>query len=311
MKVILSIDGGGVRGVMEAMLLHKIELKLREKVGKEVNLVDYVNIVSGASTGGIIAALLTIPLKKGYKYDTADIVKFYNEHCYEIFNNSKRTFGGLTYKYSAKKLEKYLKEYIGDVKLKDLKKHVVIPILDLNTYKGIFFSNVKFDKEKTEYKVADLARGTSAAPTYFKPKKIGGCLASDGGMVANNTSICCIAKERKYNKTKLKDIAVINIGSGSSQPKSVKKWWLIKWATQLPLIMLYDNINLVKYQLKQLEIGKLFTLDIPEKYRDYSADMADASDLNMKKLKTAAWKTIGHNKNKIDEIVDFLIMNKA
>lgn len=311
MKTILSIDGGGVRGLMEAMILHQIEIKLREKVGKKVNLVEYVDIVSGASTGGIIAALLTYPLGNEYRYDTSDVVRFYNKHCFEIFNKSKRIFGGITYKYSEKTLEKYLNQYLGDLKIKDLKNHVIIPILDLNTSEGVFFSNIKDDKEKIKYKISDICRGTSAAPTYFKPKKIGKYLSSDGGMVANNTSICCIAKERKYNNTSLKDISVINIGSGSVMPKETKNWWLMKWATKLPLVMLYDNINLVKHQLQQLELGKLFIIDVPKIYQDYSEDMADASIKNMQKLRGAAFKTFGHKTKEINEIVNFLIENKC
>jgi len=317
MKVILSIDGGGTRGLIQAMILHKIEITLREVLNdKTAHLIDYVDIVSGTSTGGIEAIILTVPLGNEYRYDTANLVNFYNTHCKVIFNDSKRLIGGLTYKYSAKKLESLLQKYIGDIEMNKLKSHVIVPALDLKTNKAIFFSNTKYDKTKTTFLAKDVARMTSAAFTYFKEKVVVNdgveIVATDGGMSANNPSICAIAKLQKYDNTSLRDICVINIGSGAIKPDlgNCKKWWLGKVATKLPLILLYQGISITQYQLKNLNLGKLFLFDVPENYRDYSEDMADASNINMMKMRNAAWKTIAKESTQIKELVNFLIENK-
>jgi len=315
MKTILAIDGGGVRGIMETVILREIEKTIREKTkNKNVNLAYYFDVVSGASTGGIISAILTCPDNRGnYKYDCNDAFNFYNNHLYEIFNKSKRTFGVFTYKYCEKALEKYLDRYFGDVQLKDLKNHVIIPTVDLNTSEGVFFSNVKDDKDWVHLKAKDVLRCTSAAPTYFKPKEIDGIVGIDGGMVANNTSVCSIAKMQKYEKTKIEDIYVLNIGSGSVKPKTknpLSNWSILNWATNITNIQLYANLGLVKYQLKQLDLGRLDIIDIPEQYRTYDSDMADASKKNIQSLIKAAELTVKDYKKQINQIADFLIKNK-
>lgn len=314
MKTILAIDGGGVRGIMEAIILREVENRIRKKTfSNENNLADYFDVVSGASTGGIISAILTLKDKNGkYKYDCSDAFNFYKDHCYEIFNKSKRIFGGLTYKYCEKALEKYLNKYFGDAELKDLKNHVIIPTVDMNTSKAFFFSNVKSDDKRTDYKVKDVLRCTSAAPTYFKPKKVGNVIGIDGGMVANDTAICCISKLQKYDNTRLEDIYVLNIGSGSVPPKTkdiTSTWTILNWATSITNIMLYANVGLVKYQLQQLDLGGLSSIDIPEEFRNYDSDMADASKKNMDKLIHAANKTVQLYTNEIDKIVTFLLSN--
>ena len=315
MKTILAIDGGGVRGLMEAMILRDIEKTIRAYEKYKVNLAYYFDVISGASTGGILAGILTCPDDRGnYKYDCSDAVTFYEKNCYDIFNKSKRMFGALTHKYSEKNLEKYLKKYFGDVKLKDLKNHVIIPTVDLNTSEAVFFSNIKKDDKYKNILVRDVLRFTSAAPTYFKPHTANGIIGIDGGMVANNTSMCCIAKVRKYEKPKprLKNIALLNISSGSVKPniKNLDTWNLLKWATNITNIMLYSNVGLVKYQTNTVQLGKNFNIDIPEKYRLYSQDMADASKKNMRLLVQAANNTISDYEDYIDKTAQFLIKNK-
>lgn len=310
MKVILSIDGGGVRGIMECMILKEIEKRLRKLKKVDVNLADYIDIISGASTGGIIAAIISCPDGNGnYKYDCEDAFNFYKDNLYSIFNKSKRLFGGFTYKYNEKTLESLLNKYFGDLELKDFPNHVIIPTVDLKTSNAYFFSNIKVNDERIDYKIKDVLRCTSAAPTYFKPKETGSIVGIDGGMVANDTAICCISKLQKYEDTNIEDICLINIGSGAVKPETknaLSTWTVLNWATSITNIMLYANGGLVKYQLKQFDLGKLFEIDIPCEYRCYNADMADASWKNINKLIEAGNRTILHFDEEIDEIVNFI-----
>lgn len=310
MKKILALNGGGVRGLIEAMVLSEIETRLRLKLRKKVYLADYFDVISGASTGGILAAILSVGDKKGkYLYDCTDAVKFYKNHLKEIFEESKRPLGAFTYKYSKKALEKYLDKYFCDLELKDFKNHVIIPTVDMNTCQAYFFSNIKADNERVDYKIKDVLRCTSAAPTYFEPKKCGNVIGIDGGLVANNTAVCCIAKLQKYDDTPYSEMCILNIGSGSKMPniKDPKKTYnLFNWATSIAEIMMYANIGLVSYQLNQLDLGRLFEIDVPEEYRIYSSDMADASNENVSLLTYAGYRTILHHTKYIDEIVKYL-----
>lgn len=316
-KVILSIDGGGVRGLNEAMQLHALEVMVRKHSGNpKAFLADYVDIISGASTGGIIAAMLACPMGDSYRYDTKDLVNFYKEHCYEIFNESKKWIR-VKYGYSPKALEKYLHKYLNGIEMSKLHNHVIIPVFDIKTNTAVFFSNVKSDTDFVKFKVEDVLRMTSSAPTYFPIKIVSNgnieIIGVDGGMVANNTSICDVAKEVNYSGTYLRDMCVINFGSGSIKPDvgNPKKWWIGKWGTKLPLMTLDANVGLVRYQLKRMKLGKLFLIDIPRNLRNYSSDMADASPENMKKMEKAALQSINVNRKELDSIAKFLVKNKS
>lgn len=318
-KIILSFDGGGTRGLMEAIMLIAIENKLRRVHGDNVRIIDFVDVITGASTGGIIAALLSHPKR----YTAEQVLEFYNKHCYEIFNESKKKFHtGLidSNKYKVDKLERILKKYFGNLRMRDLKGHVIISAQNVDTSEYVFFSNKKRGNKILEtYLVWEVLRATSAAPTYFKVKVLktenglNEVACRDGGMIANDMSICALAKVVKYNpKIDFKEIGVINIGSGAQAPKiknARERKSIITVGKNLPLEMLYGNVNIAKYQCFNL-LSKYYSLDIPKVYRNYSEDMADASNENMKKMRVAAIKTVDDKKEEIDSVVEYLSEEK-
>lgn len=165
--------------------------------------------------------------------------------------------------YSSDLLREIFKQVVGDIELGDLKKKVIISSFDLDnetikpgsprTWKPKFFHN--FDPDDPDYKekVVDVAARTSAAPTYF-PIYQG---YVDGGVVANNPTMCAVAQalEPKTGKQKLADLAVLSIGTGSNPTYLTDKdgsWGLLKWAPHLISLMMDGAVNLADYQCRQL-----------------------------------------------------------
>ena len=86
MVTVLSIDGGGVRGIIPGTILTFLEAKLQELDGPDVRIADYFDIVAGTSTGGLVTAMLTAPDKEGRPLFAAkDINDFYLRHSPKIF----------------------------------------------------------------------------------------------------------------------------------------------------------------------------------------------------------------------------------
>ncbi|KAJ0800493.1 putative patatin-like phospholipase domain, Acyl transferase/acyl hydrolase/lysophospholipase [Helianthus annuus] len=83
---VLSIDGGGVRGLIPAVILEFLEAKLQEKDGKDARIADYFDIIAGTSTGGLITAMLTAPNEERRPlFSAQDIKEFYLKTCPKIF----------------------------------------------------------------------------------------------------------------------------------------------------------------------------------------------------------------------------------
>ncbi|KAH7569697.1 hypothetical protein JRO89_XS06G0246600 [Xanthoceras sorbifolium] len=89
---VLSIDGGGVRGIIPATLLAFLESKFQDMDGPSARIADYFDVVAGTSTGGLITTMLTAPDSKNHTrpiYAAKDINDFYFEHCPQIFPQNR------------------------------------------------------------------------------------------------------------------------------------------------------------------------------------------------------------------------------
>ncbi|XP_028110439.1 patatin-like protein 2 [Camellia sinensis] len=87
---VLSIDGGGIRGIIPGIILANLESQLQELDGMDARLADYFDVIAGTSTGGLITAMLTAPNNdKRPLYAAKDIVPFYLENCPKIFPQTR------------------------------------------------------------------------------------------------------------------------------------------------------------------------------------------------------------------------------
>src|SRR4051794_29193906 len=170
---VLSVDGGGIRGVIPAMVLANLE----ERTGRHT--AELFDLVAGTSTGGIIALALTVPGEDGTPRWTAnDLVGLYLTEGPRIFHHSigrmlETGLGLLEERYDAKPLDQTLKTYLGDAMISEALTDVLVTSYALEHRKPFFFKTDRA-KEKPEHDWAmhEAARATAAAPTYFEPEKL-------------------------------------------------------------------------------------------------------------------------------------------
>ncbi|GJN03791.1 hypothetical protein PR202_ga21270 [Eleusine coracana subsp. coracana] len=202
---VLSIDGGGVRGIIPATILSFLEEKLQELDGPDARIADYFDVVAGTSTGGLLTAMLTAPNLNGRPLFAAkDLAQFYIDQSPKIFPQKNwilsKVAGALRMvigpKYNGKYLHALLRRYLGDLRLDRTLTNVVIPTFDIAYLQPTIFSSfeLKHRPEKNAL-LSDIAISTSAAPTffpahYFQTKDENGRKREfnlvDGGLAANN-----------------------------------------------------------------------------------------------------------------------------
>ena len=171
---ILSIDGGGIRGLIPALLLAEIE----KNCGQISQLFDFF---AGTSTGGILTLLLNRPnplpaeqISKIYQGD--DAKKIFKKNIFNILTKGE--------KYDSKGIESVLSTKLENYCLKDSLNPVLIPSYDMESRNTVFFNN--YDNKYNNIFLKDIARATSAAPTYFEPYRINGTRTFvDGGVAVN------------------------------------------------------------------------------------------------------------------------------
>ena len=259
---ILSIDGGGIRGIIPAIVLTEIE----KRTGRPVS--QLFDLVAGTSTGGILALGLTIPKTKGAPLYTAqNLVEMYEREGRRIFSRSllRKLFAcdNLTWKkYSSTGIEQVLLEYFGDSRLRDAATEVLITSYEIERRFPFFFKSCHA-RERLDYDfpARQIARATSAAPTYFEPMKLFTGTNSDhytlidGGVFANNPAACALVEARTTHPD-ASAYLMVSLGTGAlmrSLPLSVAKYWgSVRWAK--PLIdIVFDGVSsTVDYQLREL-----------------------------------------------------------
>ncbi len=254
---ILSIDGGGVRGLLVAVVLEELD----ERVP---GWRDGIDLYAGTSTGGIIA----LGLAKGMS--PTELRELYYDRSPEIFASPwpplvHEGLQFLTAGYDNGPLRAALVEEFGAMKLRSLKTRVLISAFDLDSedpdpakrsWKPKFFHNFPGKDSDGGRLVVDVAMATSAAPTYFPTT--GGYI--DGGVAANNPSMAALAQTQDRRakldpRPGLDDIALLSIGTGFL-PRRIEgpdhDWGYLRWVE--PLVrLIFDGLGDVPhYQCAQL-----------------------------------------------------------
>jgi len=312
---ILSIDGGGIRGIIPAMILEEIEKKTGEPAAKLFDL------IAGTSTGGLLALGLTVDDGKGQpKYSASDLVKLYTNKGKEIFHRDTwhkiKSLGNLRdEKYLNGGLNKLLKEYFGNSRLKDSLTEVIITSYETERripwiFKSIHAKNPKM--ENYDFDMVDVALATSAAPTYFEPHKVqykdnNYLSLIDGGIYANNPAMCAYVDAKSVFNRKDEEIKMLSLGTGQLTRrlyhKDIKDLGLVGWA-QPVLSCVFDGVSdTVDYQLsKILSDNNYFRLQA--ELKDENDDMDNAKKENIRVLQLTAEDIIHKNKKRIEKIVE-------
>ncbi len=307
---ILSIDGGGIRGIVPGQVLVALEKKLQTlSRNPDFKIGEAFDLIAGTSTGGILACvyLSPDPEKRGKaRFSAKQAVDLYLQNGDDIFDVSIlkkiESLGGLTdEKYSAEPLEKVLRSYLGDLKLSELLKPCLITAYDIAQRQAKFFDSadltIKGLTEGRDFYVRDVARATSAAPTYFEPANITSLDRKvfplvDGGVFANNPAMCALVEAFSLDKDRdmtVQELQVLSLGTGEADTSyhysEAKNWGKIAWVQPVLDIMMSGVAETVDYQLKLLfkSVGVpqnyvRIQLDIEQYNRGHARKVDDAMD---------------------------------
>lgn len=330
MKKILSLDGGGIRGIIPAAILAHLETRLQKEKGDEnLRIADFFDLLAGTSTGGIITCLYLTPdkstVKDNYglfrpKYSAAQVLDFYLELGPASFHRSFQQLfmsglGLFKSRYSEDALYELSKRTMGESYISEVMKDCLITSYEMNTRKALFFSkyNVKKYGDAADYKLCDIARSTSAAPTYFSPARIYAKDKTDrhlvdGGVYANNPSMCALVEAVKlWPELSVKDYCMISIGTGktdkSYQWEKTHKYGYISWLQPIIDVLTSSVAETVDFQMHQLFTSS----SVPQNYiriepplLNADTRMDNASAKNVQALKEAAQSYIDNNAEKLN-----------
>ena len=344
---ILSIDGGGIRGIIPAMIIAEIERRTHKPI------CQLFDMIAGTSTGGILALALAKPHPHHPQiphYKASDLINLYRDNGERIFNQSLiakiSTFYELfaAPKFPSDGRKSVLEEYLGkDTRIEEALTEVLITSYETELRMPVYFTSNK-ETEKTSgldfhrvcrgIRMVEAAMATSAAPTFFEPvavptdnKPNGLYSLIDGGVFANNpTSLAVMeaiiaskkkARELKQPEKKLAidEILVVSIGTGSLTRQyefdQVKRWGQAQWIQPIISMVLDGQSEAVGSQLDQL----LPDADgDPKQYYRFQPrltkgndDIDDPSPENIEKLQERAKLVINARTDELDDLCKLLV----
>lgn len=335
---ILSLDGGGIRGILPGVILAFVEEELQKRTSSDRRLADFFELIAGTSTGGILACGYLCPHDSQplrSKFTAREVLDIYLGHGGEIFAASTlqqfRSLGGVTdERYQADVLEAKLKELFGDTYLSQLLKPCLIPAYDIRNRRTKFFDTTDGAFATGDFLVRDVARATSAAPTYFEAASVKSKFQVphaliDGGVFANDPTMCAYAEARSLDFSAVlgpefpknpsaKDMMILSLGTGKEMRpfhfEHAKDWGKVGWVNPLLEIMMSAASEVVGYQVRQmfqtLESDRDYYRLDPELH-DASPDMDDVSRGNIIELEVAGRKYVQDHEKELIEIVERLI----
>ena len=266
---ILSLDGGGIRGVLTATLLERLE-------DAQPGFLAKIDLFAGTSTGGILALALAAgltPPQARQLYENRGEYIFSNPLA-RVVEDLGNAIGA---KYDNANLKKALIDQFGDKTLDNLPRRVLISSFAvdssltgpgvLRNWKPKFFHNYPGPDSDGRERVVDVALRTSAAPTYFPMVQE----FVDGGVAANNPSMCALAQalHPATGGQKIDDIRLLSVGTGASPQFLTARnvsWGVVEWAPHLVGLLMEGSNGLGDYQCRQVLGGNYFRLNptLPE-----------------------------------------------
>lgn len=319
---VLSIDGGGIRGLVPALLLSHLEAALGAPLAERFHL------VAGTSTGGIIAAGLCAPAS----VQASELVQLYESDGPRIFAreplHTLASLGGtLQEKYSDRELERALagrlQGWLSEVRRADL----LIPAYDIEARDAFFFKSwvarglelvAPEARGDRDFELSAAARATAAAPTYFEPARVRARSGKtralvDGGVFANNPAMCAYAAARRLYP-EADGVLIASFGTGQFQTpipfEQARNWGLVGWARPLIDVMFDAVSDTVDYQLQQLA-PTVRTFRFQGSLSEASDAIDDASPENLERLRRLAQRLLAEQAEPLRVLLETLGAPKA
>ena len=297
---VLSIDGGGMRGIIPALVVAELE----RRTGRPA--ADLFDLVVGTSTGAVLALGLS---KGGAAHTAREIANFYDREGAAIFSTGFATIvslgGFLGPKYSSRGLEQALERHFADTWIAEARTLVEIPAYEIEDHKHFFFQS-----DVHSVLMRDVARAATAAPAYFPPvtlpvdRRVNGkgyVALIDGGVFANNPAPYALAAASRVRPDS-RDVLLVSLGTGAvplPMPYAqASAWGLLQWARPLITLLFTDH-----------GVDEAFRHFVPPgRYFRFQADLGgvrrpldDASADNVRLLRRQAEMLI---ETKADELTD-------
>lgn len=327
MKIILAIDGGGIRGLVPAAVLDYLEKKIQEiRKDPRIKIGNLMDLVGGTSTGSIVGSLMLLPCETkndSPKYTMDEITQMYIDMGPEVFKKHfwhrvKTLWGLFGPAFPASNIEPYLLQMLDHYKMKDLVKPCLFNAYDIDKRRIDVFTNKDSKEKYADFYVKDIIRGSTSIPAYFPPAYFnhGNDINTlvDGGVFANNPSMVSYIEAAKtlFKKKKVfpKDIMVISLGTGASQRKQYpysksKKWGMANWVFPIIDILLSGSSDAVDYEMKKLyesygETDNYIRINPPLNYS--TAPSTDASKKNITNLFKDVKEYVKENEKFLDNL---------
>lgn len=337
-RVILSIDGGGVRGLIPIRILESLATRMAHR-GQEMVPHACFDLICGTSTGGLIAAGLAAPKPGGNRDEPAatieDLRYFYETEARDIFTYSfahrfgralSNPFGLFDETYDARPLEKLLKARFGWTSMASGLTHLVLTAYDIERRKAVFMGNTRQHDgaRNDDYYFWQAVRATTAAPSYFEPAKVENLTKGreealiDGGVFMNDPALAAYIEARKMGWA-AEDITLISLGTGlsSEEPFSYKTavgWGALGWmrpSNGVPILSIFSDgqAQTAAYQADCLftDLGEARYIRLNATLPQTAEAMDNARPGNLILLNGVADRIIKENTLILDEIADLLV----
>jgi predicted acylesterase/phospholipase RssA len=318
---VLTIDGGGIRGILPTMLLAELE----RRTGKPI--AELFDFIAGTSTGALVALGLTVPDEDGKpRYTARQVVHLYEAFGPKVFSRSVwhqiRAVGNLADgKYPSTGLEDMLSELFGEARLSDALIDVLVPSYEIERRTPFFFKSWRArEREGYDFGMAQVVRAATAAPTYFEPAHIpvddgvDYFALIDGAVVAFNPGLCAYV-EAQGLYTEAKDFLVVSLGTGQLTRRfayeDVKDWGAARWAQPIFTVMCDASASAVDHQLEQIlppgphGLRRYYRFQV--RLDTGSDDMDDASGTNIRVLKLLGEDMLLRNRSRLRTLAQHLV----
>jgi predicted acylesterase/phospholipase RssA len=293
---VLAIDGGGIRGLIPALVLAEIERRCDRPMSQLVDL------VAGTSTGAIIACALTRPEPLAAER----VARIYVDEGPDIFHRSliKRIAsadGYLDERYDADGLLTSLRRHLGDTRLAEARTEILITAYDLELRNAMLLGR------GDDLSMVEAAHASSAAPSYFEPARVGNLTLVDGGMFATNPAMCAYA--RVAGELEL----LVSLGCGEHTRRlpydEVRDWGKLEWARPVLDVVFDGTADAVDLQLNAL-LGEAY-VRFQTPLDEASDDFDDVSPENLAALAREAERLIAARDDELDRLCERLSARAA
>jgi hypothetical protein len=310
---ILSIDGGGIRGLVPALVLAELEDRAKRPVA------DLFDLVAGTSTGALLAlALLRPGAGNRPQWSAQEVAVFYEARGPRIFARTPwrelRTLSGyLGPRYAARALEGELDELFGDTMLSSALCDVIVTSYDLRSRRPYLFTSDDVRASRTpDQPMRLVARCSAAAPTYFAPGRLGdgadeGRWLVDGGVFANNPAMSAYAAARQERPAD--ELVLMSVGTGALTldyaTTRLRRGGALVWSRPLFTIVLDGQEDVTDLQLRQLvPDGRYYRFQADLEARSEHID--DTGSSNLRALRDRGSRLIERSSADLDAVVALL-----